>query len=599
MCAAMRRAKILALDRSNRRDLQMNRWATPLILAAAMAGATVMPAAAAAAPPLYVSATATGNRACAQASQSNPFQTLAAALACAGSGTTINVGASGTDNAAVLATGAHASIVSSTIDAAGTEGLWFDASQATIANSIVVGAGGGTEADCVDLGGNTITDGGHNLIGINLCPTIVDGRNGDLAGTQSSPVAADLGPLSLNGASTPTEAPQLGSPAIDAGDANTCDSPPTGNGDQRGVNRQSLGRMACDIGAYDTVKPLQTLYVVATAGTDPTCQAASHANPFHTLAAAVACAPSGTQINLGAGTFTGQLTLSQNVILQGSGPRTIITGPKTTIAPIVTVGDERSDALHSVTIDGNGVSRGVVGTRGDLVLFSSTIQRTFAQGGGADVGIDAGSSGGNASVDILRSTITSAIGTGVTVNGSGPTYPSLLLVANSTIQGNQGVSAPGALDINGTDARVINSTIDDNQGSAGISAGIGLPSVVLSNSVVAGNGEPGGADCTGSGVASEGGNVVGAADSGCPNIAANVGGLDVVGTPASPVNPLLGTLASNGGQTQTMALLGGSPAGGHGLSAVCNASPISGIDQRGSRRSKTSCDSGSYDTGSI
>src|SRR6516165_7576697 len=41
----------------------------------------------------YVSASATSDPACSAASQSNPFQTIAAALACAQSGDTVSVGA--------------------------------------------------------------------------------------------------------------------------------------------------------------------------------------------------------------------------------------------------------------------------------------------------------------------------------------------------------------------------------------------------------------------------------------------------------------------------------------------------------------------------
>lgn len=60
-------------------------------------------------------------------------------------------------------------------------------------------------------------------------------------------------------------------------------------------------------------------------------------------------------------------------------------------------------------------------------------------------------------------------------------------------------------------------------------------------------------------------------------------------------NPLLGPLANNGGPTQTMALLSGSPAIGLGVSAICNATPLSGLDQRGDPR-PAACDSGAFQT---
>jgi hypothetical protein len=83
---------------------------------------------------------------------------------------------------------------------------------------------------------------GHNLIG--------DGSHAsgftatDLVGTSDHPIDPILGPLQDNGGPTPTMAPLLGSPAIDAGDE--ADAPPT---DQRGAPR--IYGSAIDIGAYE------------------------------------------------------------------------------------------------------------------------------------------------------------------------------------------------------------------------------------------------------------------------------------------------------------------------------------------------------------
>jgi predicted outer membrane repeat protein len=65
---------------------------------------------------------------------------------------------------------------------------------------------------------------------------------------------------------------------------------------------------------------------------------------------------------------------------------------------------------------------------------------------------------------------------------------------------------------------------------------------------------------------------------------------DLVGSAASPINPLLGSLASNGGITETMALLAGSPA----LAAGAAGAGIPLRDQRGDLRGSTP-DIGAYE----
>jgi len=66
-------------------------------------------------------------------------------------------------------------------------------------------------------------------------------------------------------------------------------------------------------------------------------------------------------------------------------------------------------------------------------------------------------------------------------------------------------------------------------------------------------------------------------------------------TGAIAADPLLGPLANNGGPTQTLALLSGSPAIGAGNATISNAAPINGLDQRGINR--TTSDIGAYSFG--
>jgi hypothetical protein len=86
---------------------------------------------------------------------------------------------------------------------------------------------------------------------------------------------------------------------------------------------------------------------------------------------------------------------------------------------------------------------------------------------------------------------------------------------------------------------------------------------------------------------------------GCGGFSDGVKG-DQVGTDTEPLDPQLGPLAANGGLTQTMALLAGSPAIEAGDPSDCQAAPINGLDQRGKPRNVAArdvCDAGAYDTG--
>ncbi len=183
------------------------------------------------------------------------------------------------------------------------------------------------------------------------------------------------------------------------------------------------------------------------------------------------------------------------------------------------------------------------------------------------------------------------------------------LVVNTTITGNTAVSRadrPGTESGfgAGVDARgatpstltIVNSTIAGNsasKGGAGINVAQGYPpfifgiplaqSVRLRNTIVAGNFDAAGgsADCGSRGIVrfrSAGHNL--ASDGSCPFRLPG----DLPDT-----NPLLGPLASNGGPTDTLALLPGSPAINAGGSAGCPAT-----DQRGVPRPPGHCDIGAF-----
>jgi predicted outer membrane repeat protein len=146
--------------------------------------------------------------------------------------------------------------------------------------------------------------------------------------------------------------------------------------------------------------------------------------------------------------------------------------------------------------------------------------------------------------------------TGNSANHGGGIYNSAgtLTVSESTLAANS-ASRGGAIDNSflGT-VTLTSSTISGN--SAGQGAGISNNSgtVTAKNVIVAGNAAPVSPDLAGP-LNSLGNNLIGDGSDSSGFI-----GTDLVGTAGNPIDPLLGPLQDNGGPTQTMALLTGSPA---------------------------------------
>ena len=119
----------------------------------------------------------------------------------------------------------------------------------TLNNSVVAGNDVGNKDDIKNVG---ILTGSHNLIGNGKNQSaLVDGVDGNLVGTDSSPIDPLLGILQDNGGPTWTHNPLPGSPLIDAGD-NSIATSPEGKPlmmDQRGLLR-SYGTV--DIGAVES-----------------------------------------------------------------------------------------------------------------------------------------------------------------------------------------------------------------------------------------------------------------------------------------------------------------------------------------------------------
>jgi hypothetical protein len=145
---------------------------------------------------------------------------------------------------------------------------------------------------------------------------------------------------------------------------------------------------------------------------------------------------------------------------------------------------------------------------------------------------------------------------------------------NSTIANNQAVNGPGGgitdLAPDGY-MSLSNVTVAGNssvKGGGGLSVEGGQPQ--LHNTLIALNSAPVGPDIAGP-VDSQGFNLIGDGTAAYGFVDS-----DMVGTADSPIDPVLGPLADNGGPTLTMALLDGSPAIDAG---DANGAPL--VDQRG------------------
>ncbi len=232
--------------------------------------------------------------------------------------------------------------------------------------------------------------------------------------------------------------------------------------------------------------------------------------------------------------------------------------------------------LSSVILSGNSASNGSAGgglydSGGQTLVLSNVIvsNNTAAGAGG---GLYLGS--GNATL------------TGVTLSGNSSSYGGGLFnngtatLANVTISGNMTSSYGGAGIYNDGTLSLANITVSGNTSSGGSGSGGGIyttgSGLTLTNSIISGNSVINGSsapDVSG-GFNSLGFNLVGITDG---STGFNSG--DLTGTSAKPLNAKLGALADNGGFTQTMLPLPGSPA----IDAGFNALAPAGIktDQRG------------------
>lgn len=534
---------------------------------------------------------------------------------------TISGNTSNGSGGGIYVDGASLAVLDSTIadnsaSSGGGIAILNDSSGVSLGSTLLAHNTATSGPDCSAGAPLTIVDLGYNLLGQNTgtassgCPGIVDGVAGSQVGTPTAPIDPLLASLAANGGPTNTRALMIGSPALGTGGESNCTVAPISNKDQRGTTRTTATRPTCDVGAYDTGgTSLETLYVRSSAASDPACGAASQAHPFLTLAAALACAHNGTTVNIGAGSFAGVVTVPVNAILLGAGRSTIITGGSG-FSPEITIPGGRTVTMRNLEVDGQA-ARGDVAADG---VSATLLSVTLTGGAGTPAGgISVTPSSGDATVDIRSSTLYGNLalqGGGGIGAVAAPSGKLSVALTNSTVTGNSSNGTGGGVYLDKASLTARNSTIAGNTaqttgGGLQITSATGA-TVTLTNTLLAANTATGGSgvdcDSAANSVVDGGHNLIGqntgVVGTGCPGLTNGVNGTRV-GTTATPLNPHLGALAANGGPTQTLKLLTGSPAIGTAALAACKAAPVSNLDQRGVKRStatRKKCDIGAYDT---
>src|SRR3989338_5523193 len=320
--------------------------------------------------------------------------------------------------------------------------------------------------------------------------------------------------------------------------------------------------------------------------------------------------PAGTYtLSIGGGgedlNATGDLDITGDVTINGAGDTTtIIDGGG--IDRVLTVFPATIVLIDAITVrngnPGAGFGAGGILNAGTLTLTKSTVADNTGEdfGGGlyntgtltlTDTtvsdnvlsGFNASGGGGgifsSGTLSLTRSTVSgnSTIGRGGGIYNLDLTAT----ITNSTISGNTALNGGGIFNRDGTvsitHATITGNTASDNGGGIWNFGG----TMTLANTIVSGNTAATlSGDCAGS-ITSLGHNL--ASDASC----AFAGAGDLNST-----DPLLGPLQNNGGETETHALLAGSPA----IDAVPLAFCTLPTDQRGVARPQgTGCDMGAFE----
>ena len=324
----------------------------------------------------------------------------------------------------------------------------------------------------------------------------------------------------------------------------------------------------------------------------------------------------GDTVHLCAGTYalSATVTVAVDLTIAGDGASTTIVDGGSSVGLFVSSG--------SLTVSDLTLQNGTRFNGGAIAAFIAKVTNsTFT----ANNATNDGGAVAAVSVTVTNSTFTA---NNATVDG-GAIIANVASVTNSTFSANSAANGGGAIDafiasaanstfsansagvggaINATSATAANSTFSAN--SAGVGGGaIAFNNAIVTNSTFSANSAGFGGVIEGNTASVT--NTLFAEPTATNNCFATTGITDGGGNfstdascaftqptshVVSPAQLALGSLASNGGTSQTIALGAASVARDAGIDAVCAAAPVNGLDQRGiSRPQGAHCDSGAYE----
>jgi hypothetical protein len=239
----------------------------------------------------------------------------------------------------------------------------------------------------------------------------------------------------------------------------------------------------------------------------------------------------------------------------------------------------------------DAVQVGTVFQTATLTVTGSLVSGNMAIAAG-NVGGGIGNAG-NGIVTIQSSTISDNFSGGVGGGFGDENAQGTLVVVNSTFVNNDAIGNGGGIEASGPTTTINDSTITGNLGQAdGGGINVASAAFTLNNTIVAlnlDNNNAGAGNMNFQGPAPDifaavttgNGNFIGIGDANLTGITNGTNG-NQIGTVAMPLDPLLGPLQNNGGQTPTRAPLPGSPVIDAGINAVVPTGTVT--DQRGALR---------------